>query len=173
MQFGKSLGFLESWTIEMENKIIKNESLGLTLTKNEIKDIVKVIKSLENRGILLKVTTENAINHEGGLLNFVALLLKTGLPSTKNVLAALAKHAPMPLGLSAAASAADAGTHKKILGLRMTKLLFSNEESDDIMKIVKSLEDCCLLIKGVSETIENELKEQKREFVPSFSLRYF
>ena len=123
--------------------------MGLTLTKNEIKDIVKVIKPLENRGILLKVTTENAINHEGGLLNFVALLMKTGLPSTKN----------------------GTGTHKKILGLRMTKLLFSNEESDDIMKIVKSLEDCGLLIKGVSETIENELKEQKREFLPSFSLR--
>ena len=67
----------------MENKIIKNESLGLTLTKNEIKDIVKVIKSLENRRILLKVTTENAINPEGGLLNFVALLMKTGLSSTK------------------------------------------------------------------------------------------
>ena len=79
----------------------------------------------------------------------------------------------MPLGLSAAASAADAGTHKKILGSRMTKLLFSNEKSDDIMKIVKSLEDCGLLIKGVSETIENELKEQKREYLPSFSLRYF
>ena len=55
----------------------------------------------------------------------------------------------------------------------MTKLLFSNEKSDDIMKIVKSLEDCGLLIKGVSETIENELKEQKREYLPSFSLRYF
>ena len=33
---------------------------------------------------------------------------------------------------------------------------------EDIMKIVKSLEDSGLLLKGVSETIQNELKEQKR-----------
>ena len=44
-------------------------------------------------------------------------------------------------------------------------LIISNEELDDIMKIVKSLEDSGLLIKGVSETIKNDAKEQKGGFL--------
>ena len=36
---------------------------------------------------------------------------------------------------------------------------------EDIMKIVKSLEDSSLLIKGVSETIQNEVKEEKGGFL--------
>ena len=47
----------------------------------------------------------------------------------------------------------------------MTTLIISNEELDDIMKIVKSLEESYLLIKGVSETIKNEVKEQKVGFL--------
>ena len=46
-----------------------------------------------------------------------------------------------------------------------TTLIISNEEMNDIMKIVKSLEESGLLIKGVSETIKNEAKEQKGGFV--------
>ena len=41
-----------------------------------------------------------------------------------------------------------------------TALIISNEEMEDIMNIVKSLEDSVLLSKGVSETIQNEAKEQ-------------
>ena len=44
-------------------------------------------------------------------------------------------------------------------------LIISNEEMDDIMKIVNSLEDSGLLIKGVSETIKNDAKEQKGGFL--------
>ena len=43
----------------------------------------------------------------------------------------------------------------------MTTLIILNEEIDDIMKIVKTIKDSGLLIKGASETIENEAKEQK------------
>ena len=43
----------------------------------------------------------------------------------------------------------------------MTTLIISNEEMNDIMKIVKSVEEYSLLIKGVSETIKTEAKEQK------------
>ena len=43
-------------------------------------------------------------------------------------------------------------------------LIMLNEEMNDIMKIVKSLGELGLLIKGVSETIENETKEQKVRF---------
>ena len=47
----------------------------------------------------------------------------------------------------------------------MTTLIISNEEMNDIMKIVKSLEVSSLLIKNVSETIQNETKEQTEGFL--------
>ena len=65
------------------------------------------------------------------------------------------------MGITVAASAADAGIHKKILGSGNTKLIISNNEMEDFIKIVKSLEDSGLLLKGVTETIQNEVKEQK------------
>ena len=46
-----------------------------------------------------------------------------------------------------------------------TALIISNQEMNDIMKIVKSLEKSCLLIKDVSETIKNEPKEEKGGFL--------
>ena len=45
-----------------------------------------------------------------------------------------------------------------------TALIISNEEVEDIMKIVKLLEKSELLIKGISETIKNEAKEKKADF---------
>ena len=46
----------------------------------------------------------------------------------------------------------------------MTTLIISNDEIGDITKIVKSLEDSGLLLKGVTETVQNEVKEQKGGF---------
>ena len=84
----------------------------------------------------------------------------------KSVIQPLAKRFLIPLGLTAAASAADAGIHKKILGSgHNTTLIISNDEMKDILKIVKSLEDSGLLLEGVSETIKNEAKEQKEGFL--------
>ena len=54
---------------------------------------------------------------------------------------------------------------KKILGSGITTLVISNNEIKDIMKIVISLEDSGLLLKWVSQTIQNEAKEQKRGFL--------
>ena len=51
------------------------------------------------------------------------------------------------------------------LAPRATALIISNEEMNDIMEIVKSLEESRLLIKSVSETIKNEAKEQKGIFL--------
>ena len=62
------------------------------------------------------------------------------------------------LELTAAAAAADAAIHKKMFGSGTTTLLILNEEMNDIMKIVKSLEESGLLINGVSRTIKNEAK---------------
>ena len=106
------------------------------------------------------------IGQSGGFLGRpLGPFLKTGLPLIGNVLKALAKSVLIPLGLTATASATDAVIHKKMFRSGFTTLIISNEEMNDIMKIVKSLEESGLLIKGVSETIKNEAKEQKRRFL--------
>ena len=85
----------------------------------------------------------------------------------KSVIKPLAKSVLIPLGLTGAASAADAGIYKKILGSghNNTTLIISNDEMDDILKIVKSLENSGLLLKDVSETIQHEAKEQRGGFL--------
>ena len=47
----------------------------------------------------------------------------------------------------------------------MTRLIISNQGIKDIIKIVKSLEQCSLLTKGVTETVYNLAKEQERGFL--------
>ena len=84
-------------------------------------------------------------------------LLKTGLSLVKSVLKALGL-----LGLTAASSAIDAGVQKKIYGSGTTTLVISNEEMNDIIKIVQALEDSNILLKGLTKTIKNETKEQRR-----------
>ena len=105
----------------------------------------------------------------GGFLGrLLGPLLKTGLPLIKNVIKLLAKSVLIPLGLTAAASAADAGIHKKILGSGHNNnivLIISNDKINDIMKIVKSHEESGLLLKGVTQTVQNEVKEQKGVFL--------
>ena len=111
----------------------------------------------------------------GGFLGrLLGPLLKTGLPLITNVIKPLTKNVLIPLGLTAAVAAADAGIHKKILGsghnrpsssfLLNTALIISNDEIQDIIKIVKSLEDSGLLVKGVTETVQSVVKEQKGVF---------
>ena len=105
----------------------------------------------------------------GGFLGrLLGPLLKTGLPLMKSVIKPLAKSVLKPLGLTAAASAADAGIHKKILGSGHNNnitLIISNDEMDEILKIIKSLEDSGVLLKGVSETIQHEAKEKRGGFL--------
>ena len=87
----------------------------------------------------------------------------------------LAKSVLIPLGLTVAASAADAGIHKKILGSgrrnsyssalhNTTTLIMSNNKMEDIIKIVKPFEDSGFLLKGVTETVQDAVKEQKGGF---------
>ena len=95
---------------------------------------MKVIQSLENRGILLKGTTRKITSQEGEFLNFLRPLMTVGLPLIKCVLTPLAKSALLPLGLSAVMPAADAAIQKKIYGSGSTSSIISNEEMDDIMK---------------------------------------
>ena len=83
--------------------------------------------------------------------------MKVTMPLAKNVLA--------PLVLSAAMSAIDGGIKKKMLSSGATTLIISNDEMGNILKIVKSLEDSGILLKGVSETIQYEAKEQRGGFL--------
>ena len=69
----------------------------------------------------------------------------------------------IPLGSTTAAT--DAAIQKKIFGSDTTSLIISNEEMKNIMKIVKSLKESGLLIKGISEKIKNEVKEPKVGFL--------
>ena len=83
----------------------------------------------------------------------------------KNVIQPLAKSVLITLELTAAASAADVGMHEKILRSGTTTLIISNDEVEDIIKIIQALENSGLSLKGVSETIQDEAKEKKGGFL--------
>ena len=88
-------------------------------------------------------------------------LLKSGLPLLKSVVKPLGM-----LGLTAAASATGAAINKKILESgNHTTLIISNDDMQDLLKIVKSLEDSGILLTGIMETVKNEVKEQRGGFL--------
>ena len=125
---------------KLRNAFNNNMSTDLKLSKAQISKII------QSGGFL------------GSLLSKLAgPLMKVAIPLAKNVLA--------PLGITAAASAIDAGIQKKIHGSGTTTLIISNEEMNDIMKIIQALEDSNILLKRVTKTIKNETKEQKGGFL--------
>ena len=138
----------------------------LLLTNTQVLRLRTAFASGSSANIKLSKTQLHKIGQSGGFLGrLLEPLLKTGLPLTGNVLKQLAKSVLIPLGLTAAASATDAAIHNKIFGSGMTTLIISNEEMNDIMKIVNSPEESRLLIKDVSKTIKNEGKELKGRFL--------
>ena len=147
----------------------------LLLTNRQVSNLRKAFANHLSADIKLSKTQLSRMIQSGGFLGrLLGPLLKTGLPLIKNVIKPLPKRALIPLGLTAAASVADAGIHKKILGSghnnnnnnnNNTTLIISNNEMEDILKIVKALEDSGLLLKGVPETIQKEVKEQKGGFL--------
>ena len=82
----------------------------------------------------------------------------------KNVFAPLATSVLVPLELAAVASPTVAAIQKKIFGSEAT-LIIPDEEMNNIMEMVKSVKGSGLLMKVVSETIKNEVKEQKSSFL--------
>ena len=136
----------------------------LLLTNRQVANIRKAFAKNTSTDIKLSKTQLSKMIQSGGFLGkLLGPLLRTGLPLMKSVIKPLAKSVLIPLGLTSAAAAADARIHKKILGSghNNTTLIISNDEMDGILKIVKSLEDSGVLLKGVSETIQNEAKEQR------------
>ena len=135
----------------------------LLLTNRQVANIRKAFANHSSIDIKLSKTQLSKMIQSGGFLGnllgkLAGPLMKVAMPLAKNVLA--------PLGISAALSAIDGSIKKKMLGSgTTTTLIISNDEMDDILKIVKSLENSGLLLKGVSETIQHEAKEQRGGFL--------
>ena len=74
-----------------------------------------MIKSLENRGMLLKESTRRTTIQDEEFLNFLKPLMTAGLPLMKNVLTPLAKYFLLLIGFLGAVSAANAATQKALM----------------------------------------------------------
>ena len=134
----------------------------LLLTNRQVANICKAFANHSSIDIKLSKTQLSETIQSGGCLGnllgkLAGPLMKVAMPLAKNVLA--------PLGLSTAMSAIDGSIKKKLIGSGATTLIISNDEMVDILKIVKSLEDSGILLKGVSETIQHEAKEQREGFL--------
>ena len=124
---------------KLRNAINNNLATDIRLSKAQIKNLI------QSGGFLGKLLSKLA-----------GPLMKVALPLAKNVLA--------PLDLTAAMSAIDGSIRKKIDGSGV-KLIIEQEDMNDIMKIIETLENYNILLKGVSKTIENETKEQRGGFL--------
>ena len=145
----------------------KGNSHELLLTNRQVSSIRKAFANNSSVDIKFSKAQLSKMIQSGGFLGkLLGPLLKTGLPLTKSVITPLAKSVLIPLGIIAEAAAADSGIHKKILGPgNNTTLTISNKDMDDLIKIVKSLEDSGLLLKRITESVKNEIKEQKDGFL--------
>ena len=90
-------------------------------------------------------------------MSFLPKLIKPAISVGKNILA--------PLGLSAAMSATDTAIQKKMYDSRITTLTISDNDMDELIKIIRTLEEHDILLKGTSKTIKNETKEQRGGFL--------
>ena len=140
----------------------------LLLTNTQVANLCKAFSKHTSADIKLSKTQLSKMIQSGGFLGrLLGPLLRTGLPLMISVIKSFAKSVLVPLGLKAEELAADAGIHKKILGSghSNTTLIISNDKMEDFLKIVRSFEDSGLLLKGVSETFQNEANEQKGGFL--------
>ena len=88
----------------------------LLLTNRQVSNLRKAFANYLSTNIKLSKTQLSKMIQSGGFLGrLLGRLLKVGLPLIKNVIKPLAKSVLIHLGLTAAASAGDAGLHKKIL----------------------------------------------------------
>ena len=130
----------------------------LLLTNRQVANVHKTFPNHTSTDIKLSKAQLNKMQ-KGGFLRFLAPLLKSGLPLLKSVIK------PLDM-LTAAASATDVAINKKILRSgNHTTLIISNDDMQDLLKIVKSLEDSGLLLDGNTETVKNEVIELKAGFL--------
>ena len=122
----------------------------LLLTNRQVSNLRKAFANHLSADIKLSKTQLSKMIQSGGFLGrLLGPLLKAGIPLMKTVIIPSAKSVLIPLGSTAAASVADAGIHKKILGSgyrhssssalpkdNNTIPIISNDEMEDIFKIV-------------------------------------
>ena len=151
-------------TLRMSLKMLDGNDLPheLLLTTRQKTKLRNAFNNNMSTDLKLSRAQISKIRQSGGFLGsllskLAGPLMKVAIPLAKNVLA--------PLGITAAASAIDAGIQNKIHDSGTITLLISNEEMNDIMKIVQALEGSKILRKGVTKTIKNEAKEQKEGFL--------
>ena len=138
----------------------------LLLTNRQVSNLRKAFSNYSSTDIKSSKTQISKMIQSGGFLGrLFGPLLKTGLALIRNVIQSLARSVLIPLGLTAPASAADPGIHKNVLGSGTITLRISNDEMEHVIKIVKSLQDSGLLLKGVSETVQNEAEEKREDFL--------
>ena len=132
------------------------------LINTQVSRICKASPNNSSANIKLSKTQLHKIVQSGVFLGrLLGPLLKAELPLIKNVVKSLAQSVLLPLGLTAA-STTDVAIHKKMSRSGAATLIFSNEEINYIMNLVKILEKPGLLIKGVNEAIKNRSKKTKR-----------
>ena len=134
----------------------------MLLINTQVSRICKASPNNSSANIKLSKTQLHKIVQSGVFLGrLLGPLLKAELPLIKNVVKSLAQSVLLPLGLTAA-STTDVAIHKKMSRSGAATLIFSNEEINYIMNLVKILEKPGLLIKGVNEAIKNRSKKTKR-----------
>ena len=142
----------------------------LLLTNRQVSNLRKAFAKNTSTDIKLSKTQLSKMIQSGGFLGrLLCPLLRTGLPLMKSIIKPLAKSVLVPLELTAAASVADAGIHKKILGFghnNNSTLIISNDEMDDTLKIVKSLEDSGVLVKQ----FKMKPKNKEEDFLVCYSV---
>ena len=117
-------------TLRMSLKMFNGNDLPheLLLTTRQKAKLRNAFNNNMSTDLKLSKAQISKIIQSGGFFGrLLGPLLKTGLPLTKNVIKTLAKSVLVTLGLTPAASAADAGIHEKILGSGTTTLIISNE----------------------------------------------
>ena len=132
------------------------------LTNRPVANIRKAFANHSSIDIKLSKTQLSKMIQSGGFLGnllgkLAGPLMKVAMPLAKNVLA--------PLGLSAAMSAIDGSTKKKMLGSGATTLIISNDEMDNILKIVKSLENSGYYQKELVKQFSMKLKNKEEDIL--------
>ena len=170
--------------------MLEYNKLNVKLSNTQLKKLKDALK--DNRGTTLRINFKifdgndlphelllktrqktklrNALNNNNTSTNIklsktqIAKIVQSG-GFLGSLLSKLAGPLMKVVGITAAASAIDAEIQKKIHGSGNTTLIISNEEMNNIIKIVQAHEDSNILLKGVSNTIKNETKDQKGGFL--------
>ena len=141
----------EGTILRISSKMFNSQDLPheLFLTQRQIIKLKTDVK-LSRAQIKKIIMSGGALGSVLGKL--IGPLTKVAKPLIKKILPTL--------GLSAAISGIHGAIQKKIHGSGTTTLVISNEELSDIMKIIQALKNSDILLKEISKTIKNDIKNK-------------